>query len=267
VSFIDDFSKFTWIYLLKNKSEVFQNFQEFQNLVECLFDKKILAVQTDWGGEYQKLNTFFQRVGISHHVSYPYAHQQNGSAERKHHHIVEVGLSLLAHSCMPLKYWDEAFLAATYLINRIPTKILDFSSPLELLFKEKPNYGGLRTFGSSCWPNLRPFNTQKLQFRSKQCVFLGYSNLHKGFKCLDVAEGWVYISRDVVFDEIVYPFSKLNPNAGSHLRSEVLLPLDSQPCFSGDEFLDDSIANVHTNPVATNPLCSNAASEKKSSSK
>jgi hypothetical protein len=194
VSFIDDFSKFTWIYLLKHKSEVLQKFQEFQYLVERLFDKKILAVQTDWGGEYQKLHAFFQQVGISHHVSCPYAHQQNGSAERKHCHIVEVGLSLLAHASMPLKYWDEAFLAATYLINHLPTKTLDFSSPLERLFKEKPSYLGLRTFGCACWPNLRPFNNHKLQFRSKQYVFLGYSNMHKGFKCLDVTEGQIYIS-------------------------------------------------------------------------
>jgi histone deacetylase 1/2 len=50
-------------------------------------------------------------------VSCPHAHQQNGAAERKHRHIVEVGLSLLAHASMPLKFWDEAFLAATYLIN------------------------------------------------------------------------------------------------------------------------------------------------------
>jgi hypothetical protein len=55
-------------------------------------------------------------------------------------------------------------LAATYLINRLPTKILDFSSPLEWLFQEKPHYSGLRTFGCACWPNLRPFNTHKLQF-------------------------------------------------------------------------------------------------------
>jgi IS30 family transposase len=55
---------------------------------------------------------------------------------------------------MPLKYWDEAFFAATYLINRLPTKVLQFSSPLEVLFKEKPNYTGLRTFGCSSWPNL-----------------------------------------------------------------------------------------------------------------
>jgi hypothetical protein len=47
--------------------------------------------------------------------------------------------------------------------------------------------------------------------------FLGYNSMHKGFKCLDVAAGQVYISRDVVFDESVYPFSKLNPNAGVRL--------------------------------------------------
>jgi histone deacetylase 1/2 len=60
VSFIDDYSKFTWIYLLKKKSDVFQKFYDFQHHVERLFDKKILAMQTDWGGEYQKLNSFFQ---------------------------------------------------------------------------------------------------------------------------------------------------------------------------------------------------------------
>jgi hypothetical protein len=117
VSFIDDFSKFTWIYLIKFKSEVFQKFHEFQALVERLFDRKIVAMQTDWGGEYEKLNSFFNKIGITHLVSCPHAHQQNGAAERKHRHIVEVGLSFLAKAHMSLKYWDEAFLAATFLIN------------------------------------------------------------------------------------------------------------------------------------------------------
>jgi histone deacetylase 1/2 len=92
VSFIDDYSKFTWIYLIRHKSEVFKCFHTFQSLVERQFGRKILAVQTDWGGEYQALNSFFTRIGIAHHVSCPHAHQQNGSAERKHRHIVEVGL-------------------------------------------------------------------------------------------------------------------------------------------------------------------------------
>ena len=74
VSFIDDYSKFTWIYLLKKRSDVLQVFTNFQNLVERQLNSKILAMQTDWGGEYEKLNSFFHKIGISHHVSCPHAH-------------------------------------------------------------------------------------------------------------------------------------------------------------------------------------------------
>jgi histone deacetylase 1/2 len=116
------------------------------------------------GGEYEKLNSFFQKAGIIHHVSCPHAHQQNGSAERKHRHIVEVGLALLANASMPLKYWDEAFLAAVYLINRLPTKLLEFSTPLEVLENITPDYASMRIFGCACYPNLRPFNAKKLQY-------------------------------------------------------------------------------------------------------
>jgi histone deacetylase 1/2 len=199
VSFIDDFSKFTWIYLLKKRSDVYQAFLNFQQYVERKFDRKIITIQTDWGGEYEKLHAFFQTAGITHHVSCPHAHQQNGSAERKHHHIVEVGLALLANASMPLKYWDEAFLTATFLINLLPSKVIDLESPAERLLHITPNYDALRTFGCACWPNLRPYNTRKLAFCSKRCIFLGYSPLHKGVKCLDVSTGRVYISRDVFF--------------------------------------------------------------------
>jgi histone deacetylase 1/2 len=95
--------------LLKKRSDVYQAFLNWQKYVERKFDYKVVTMQTDWGGEYEKLNTFFQQAGITHHVSYPHAHQKNGSAERKHRHIVEVGLALLANASMPLKYWDEAF--------------------------------------------------------------------------------------------------------------------------------------------------------------
>ena len=78
-------------------------------------------------------------------------------------------------------------------------------------------------FGCDCSPNLRPYNSRKLSFRSKQCVFLGYSPRHKGVKCLDISTGRIYISRDVVFDENVFPFASLHPNAGALLRKEILL--------------------------------------------
>lgn len=190
------------------------------------------------GGEYEKLNSFFQKVGITHLVFCPHAHQQNGAAKRKHRHIIEVGLSLLSHASMPLKFWDEAFLAATYLINRTPSKIINFSTPLERLFNETPDYSMLRTFGCACWPNLCPYNSRKLEFRSKRCAFFGYNNLHKGYKCLDISTGRVYISRDVVFDEQVFPFSTLHANAGAQLRAEINL-------------LSPDLLSTHTLPRST----------------
>jgi hypothetical protein len=74
---------------------------------------------------------------------------------------------------------------------------------------------------------MRPYNDKKLEFRSKKCVFLGYSHQHKGYKCLEPAAGCVYISIDVVFDEHLFPFASLHPNAGAQLRAEIALLPDS----------------------------------------
>lgn len=86
-------------------------------------------MQTDWGGEYRKLNSF-AKIGITHLVSCPHAHQQNRVVEQKHRHIIEVGLSLLSHATVPLKFWDEAFLIASYLTNRVPSPIIQNSRTL-----------------------------------------------------------------------------------------------------------------------------------------
>jgi hypothetical protein len=109
------------------------------------------------------------------------------------------------------------------------------------------DYSKLCVFCCACWPNLRPYNTCKLAFRSTRCVFLGYSNLHKGYKCLNVASGRVYISRDAVFDEIVFPFSKLNPNVGAQLMSDVMLLHPTLvPFMSSENTVDNHINNSHT---------------------
>jgi histone deacetylase 1/2 len=83
VSFIDDYSEFTWIYFLKHRSEVFSIFQQFQVLVERRFGRKIITLQSDWGGEYEKLNSFFKQIGITHHVSCPHAHQTKWLYQKK----------------------------------------------------------------------------------------------------------------------------------------------------------------------------------------
>jgi hypothetical protein len=145
---------------------------------------------------------------------------------------------------MPLKLRDEAFQTAAFLIIRLPTPVLNHDSPIEKLFATKPAYFFLRTFRCACWPHLRPYTTHKLSFRSKQCVFLGYNTQHKGYKCLDVATGRVYISCDVVFDDGVFPFSKLHANADAQLCAEIsLLPqaLLESMSFGGSTTDDASV--------------------------
>ena len=207
VSFIDAYSRFTWLYLFKRKSDVFTVFLQFQAHVERLLNHKIIHVQSDWGGEYRNLSTFFQKHGIAHRVACPHTHQQNGAAERKHRHIVETSLTLLVYASVPFRFWSDAFTTACYLINRLPTRLLQMKSPVELLFQEPPDYKFLKVFGCACWPHLHPYNSRKLEFRSKKCVFLGYSSMHKGYKCLHIPSNRVYISRDVVFDESLFPFA------------------------------------------------------------
>ena len=206
VSFVDAFSRYTWIFLLKQKSQVFDIFIHFKTLVETQFSKKIKVLQSDWGGEYRSLTSFFQQFGIVHKLSCPHTPEQNGVAERKHRHIVETGLTLLAQASMPYSFWDDAFSSSVFLVNRLPSKQLNYKSPLEVLYKIKPDYTFLKIFGCLCYPHLRPYNKHKLEFRSKPCTFLGYSGLHKGYKCLDQS-GRLYISRHVVFNENVFPYN------------------------------------------------------------
>ena len=147
--------------------------------------------------------------------------------ERKHHHIVESGLALLYHANIPLHFWDDAFQTACYLINRLPTLTLKNKSLFETLFASSLEYSLLKNFGCACWPNLYPYNSNKLQPRSIQCVFLGYSIRHKGYKCFHVPSSRLYISRDVVFQESLFLFQIPNSSLTTHGSQNPIPPNQS----------------------------------------
>lgn len=205
ISFIDHASRYVWIYFLKAKSDTIGAFAHFREMVFTQFGKRIKALQTDGGKEFKPLVKFFSEYGIIHRISCPYTPQQNGIAERKHKHIVEVALSLFAQSHVPSKYWADAFCAAVYLINRTPNKVLGYKSPLEALTGNKPDYNMIKVFGCSCFPFIRPLNKHKLEFRSTAAVFLGYNTSFKGYKIL-LPTGKIIMSRHVEFDESRFPF-------------------------------------------------------------
>jgi hypothetical protein len=144
---VDDYSKYSWIYPLEQKSDVLSVFIQFQKLVENYFSSSIKSVQTDGGGD-----------------------------------------------------------TACFLINRLPSSLNSAKSPFELLFNKSPDYTFLKSFGCECWPYLRPYNSNKMAFRSQSCVFIGYSKPHMGYRCLHVSSGRIYIARHVVFNEMVFPF-------------------------------------------------------------
>jgi len=172
-------------------------FQQFKVMVENQFAHKIKAVQSDWGGEFLPFTQFLSQHGIVHRLICPHTHHQNGLVERKHKQIVDMGLTLLAKASLPLTFWDYAFSTTVYLINRLPTSALKFGVPYTKLFRLQPDYGFLRTFGCACFPLLRLYNSHKFQYRSQECLFLGYSTSHRGYKCLS-PKGRLYIQGCIV---------------------------------------------------------------------
>lgn len=104
ITFVDAYTRFTWIYLLKNKSEALTIFKQFKVMAELQFGFPIKFVQTDWGGEFRPFTKFLSDLGIIHRLICPHTHHQNGVVERKHRHIVDLGLTLLSHASLPLKF-------------------------------------------------------------------------------------------------------------------------------------------------------------------
>uniref|UniRef100_A0A803PPU2 Integrase catalytic domain-containing protein n=1 Tax=Cannabis sativa TaxID=3483 RepID=A0A803PPU2_CANSA len=149
-----------------------------------------------------------QKLGILFRHPCPHIHQQQGRVERKHRHVTEMGLTMLAQAKMPLNFWWDSFVSAVYLINRLPTLVNAYKSPFESLYNSILEYNFLKTFGYACFPFLRPYNQHKFQFKTSKCVFLGYSPFHKGYRCLH-SSGRIYIARNVNFNEHEFPYSTL----------------------------------------------------------
>ena len=176
------------------------------------------------GGDFIDFKTFLQQEGIQFRFSCLYTHHQNGTVKRKHRHIVETGLTLLAQSHLPISFLWEAFHTGSYLINRMPTQVLGNFSHFHKLHNQLPGCMFLKVFGYSCFPLLRPYNQHKLDFHTKKCVFIGYSPLYKGYKCLD-RSGRVFVARHVTFNETEFPYSELfSKHASSTLDESNSIP-------------------------------------------
>ncbi|CAJ2656182.1 unnamed protein product [Trifolium pratense] len=207
ITFIDDHSRVCWVYLLKGKSDVCQAVKDFVKMVQNQFQTNIQVFRSDNGKEYfnTMLSDFFRENGIVHQSSCPNTPQQNGVAERKNRHLLEVARALLFASKVPNYLWGEAVLTAAYLINRVPSKVLNFKTPIHIFKECFPNDRvsndlTLKIFGCTAFVHEHK-NISKLEPRAIKCVFVGYSPTQKGYKCFDPKNQKMFVTMDVTFFE------------------------------------------------------------------
>jgi len=252
LTIVDDYSRGTWLYLMKNKSDTQTKLRDFIALVDRQFGKKVRVLRSDNGGEFLSLTSYFLASGIVHETSCVGTPQQNGRVERKHRHLLNVARAIMFQGSLPIQFWGECALNAAYLINRTPSMVLNGKTPYKVLFGKRPSYDHLRTIGCLCYIHNQDHHGDKFASRSRKCVFVGYPYAKKGWRVYDLEKEIFCVSRDVVFDEGIFPFhNDLNP---------LPLTLDTTssltPFYSDDDDDDNgpTTCSVSVPPVPVIPL-------------
>ncbi|MCO5568549.1 hypothetical protein L7F22_022248 [Adiantum nelumboides] len=203
VTFIDDFSRFCWVYPLKAKSDVFAIFQHYVSMVENETGCKVQTLRTDRGGEYMSgaFKDFLGKKGIKHQCTMPYTPQQNGVAERKNRSLMEMARCMLKAKSLPHKLWMEAVACAAHVLNRCPTRALKTITLYESWYDRKPSVNCLRVFGCLAYAHIPQQLRGKLDDKAVKCIFVGYSSGSKGYRLYNPATNKIFESRDVIFAE------------------------------------------------------------------
>ena len=191
-------------------------------MIEIQFDTKISILRSDNGTEYfnKNLNEFLKNKGIQHQSTCPNTPQQNGTAERKNKHLLEVACAIMFESNVPKYLWGDAVLTATYLIYRMPTRVLNYRIPLDTfktifpacrLHTEMP----LKVFGCIVFMHTPSISRSKLDPRAEKYIFVGYSPNQKGYRVFNPITKKLCVSMDVTFVEH-QPFFQKNSLQGEN---------------------------------------------------
>ena len=178
VTFIDDYSRCIWLFLMKNQAKLFSIFQKFYTEIQTQFNVSLPVLHSDNAREYfsTPFTSFMSQHGILHQSSCAHTPQQNGVVERKNRHLVETAHTLILYSHVSFRFWEDVVLTVCYLINRMPSSILHDQIPHSLLFPTQPLYFlPPRVFGCTCFVHTLTPGWDKLSAKATKCIFLGYS--------------------------------------------------------------------------------------------
>jgi transposase InsO family protein len=202
VLFKDDFSRYRYVYFLKEKSEVAAKLEQMLAEISTL-GHSVKELLSDNGLELnnEQVKQILSRYGIRQRLVTPYTPQQNGSAERDNRTIVEAARTLLhAHDELPKILWAEMVNTAAYILNRTGVSAVAKKSPYEIWFGKKPAIKHLRVIGTTCYVHVPDQKRRKLDKKAIKCVLIGYDN-DDGYRVWHKDSNSVYRSRDVVFDK------------------------------------------------------------------
>lgn len=174
LTIVDDYLMGTWTCLFSTKCQVLELIRRFLVYVDTHFERKIKFIRSDHGSEFiqKACEALFHEKGIVHQKSVVDRPQQNGRVERKYRHLIETSRALRIHANLPIKFWGDCLLAATYLINKMPTLILKWDTPFELIFNDKPSYDELRVIGCLCYANMSITHKDKFRVKARNVYFL-----------------------------------------------------------------------------------------------
>ena len=197
---------------MRHKNEAQSLLKRFFSYVFTQIESRIKTFRSDNGGEFISLRSFFQDNGVIFQLSCVYTPQQNGVMERKHLHILQVARALKFHAQLPTQFWGECALTAVHIINRLPSPILSFKNPFELLYSKPPSYSHLCVFGCLAYAT-NVHTSHKFDYCAMPFIFIGYPVDQKAYKLFDLSTKKAFTSRDVKFHEDIFPYASLKSNS------------------------------------------------------
>eukprot|EP00253_Pinus_taeda_P033563 PITA_33563 len=212
ILFIDDFSRFVWLGLMKHNDEAFEKFKSFKALVENESGYKIKSLRSDKGGEFTS-NEYFdfcEEHGIRREFSTARTPQQNGVVERMNRTVQQMAHAMLDESGTPATLWGEATYVAVVILNKKKFRVNNTQTPHELSYGETPSVKHFKIFGSNCYIKNTDEQLGKLEPRVDEGILLGYSPHSKTYKCYNKRLGRIIDSIDVAVDEKGYIHRQVN---------------------------------------------------------
>ena len=173
LTFMDDLSRYGYIYFMKHKSKTFEKFKEFQSEVENQRNKKIKFLQSDRRGEYlsYEFGEHLKKCGILSQLTPSGTPQCNGVSERHNRTLLDMVRSMMSLTDLTLSFWGYALETAAFTLNRAPSKSVE-TTPYELWFGKKPKLSFLKVWG--CEAYVKKLQPDKLEPKAEKCVFIGY---------------------------------------------------------------------------------------------